>query len=71
MNRHQRRRLDALNRHAHPDDFAVLGFDRATLIATAAALAEMDPTVSGATIIMPSGECEFVSGDLLRRGGSA
>lgn len=69
MNRKQRRRIDALSRHARPDDVAVVGFDRATLIATA--LAEMDPTVSGATIIMPSGECEFVSGELLRRGGTA
>jgi hypothetical protein len=34
-------------------------------------MAERDPTVSGATFISPSGKSEFISADILRRGGRA
>jgi hypothetical protein len=61
-NRRQRRRAKALQRRS---------LARADLIRLAAALAEIDSTVSGATIIMPSGEIEHLPADRLRSGGQA
>jgi hypothetical protein len=34
-------------------------------------MAEHGPTVSGATFISPDGKSEFISADILRRGGRA
>jgi hypothetical protein len=35
------------------------------------ALAEADPTVSGVTLVLPTGEVEYLGASLLRTGGRA
>lgn len=44
---------------------------RRMVIQTFAALAETDETISGATLMSPSGTVEYIDGGLLRRGGRA
>lgn len=70
MNRHQRRRLDALRRHFAAADNPV-PTDRSSLLRLAAALAKDDPTVVGLTLIMPDGDVSYVHAGMLRRGGVA
>lgn len=70
MNRRQRRRVEAMGRRATESDLAVCA-DRASLIRLVAVLAEIDPTISGATLITPDGDTSFVDATLLRQGGNA
>ena len=44
---------------------------RAGAVRILLALAEVDPTVSGATLILPDGRTEFADAEALRRGGRA
>jgi hypothetical protein len=44
---------------------------RVNAIALLMALAEADPTVTGATLIMPDGSAEFLDATRLREGGQA
>ena len=44
---------------------------RAAAIHILPALAEVDPTVSGATLILPDGSVTYLDAALLRRGGRA
>jgi hypothetical protein len=66
MNRQQRRTAAAQKRRDER---------RAELIALAsnviADMAEQDPTLTGATLILPSGEMMRLDADLLARGGNA
>jgi hypothetical protein len=71
MNRHERRRFAADRRHfASSDDLAV-ATNRTELIRLVATLAEADPTVTGATVITPEGEVDYIDGAILRQGGTA
>lgn len=45
--------------------------ERAAVVRLVAAMAAEDPTMTGATLIEPSGEITFLDAELLRRGGSA
>ena len=44
---------------------------RAEAIRILLALAEVDPTVSGATLILPNGRAEYFDAEALRRGSRA
>ena len=44
---------------------------RAEAIRILLALAEVDPTVSGATLILPNGRSEYFDAETLRRGNRA
>jgi hypothetical protein len=44
---------------------------RATAIRILLALAEVDPTVSGATLVLPDGSVTYLDAATLRRGGRA
>lgn len=44
---------------------------RGLTAAIVAALAADDPTVSGATLMLPDGSIQFLDADALRRGGNA
>jgi hypothetical protein len=44
---------------------------RATAIRILLALAEVDPTISGATLILPDGSTAYLDATQLQRGGAA
>jgi hypothetical protein len=52
---------------------AVVGSEdrRAAAIRILLALAEVDPTISGATLILPDGSTAYLDATQLRRGGAA
>ncbi len=67
MNRDQQR---AANKELR-EKFARTKADRAEMIRLLLRLAETDPTVSGATILLSDGTHEYVNADILRQGGRA
>jgi hypothetical protein len=69
MNRLQRRATKRSRRR--PDDQLIIAPSKSILVQVVAALAAGDPTISGATIIMPDGEVSCIPADILRRGGKA
>jgi hypothetical protein len=71
VNRHKRRRIEAIRRHLAASDDLAVATSRAGLIRLVAALAEADPTVPGATVITPKGDVSYIDGAMLRGGGKA
>jgi hypothetical protein len=71
MNRADRRAAAAQQRHQTKPNAVTLPPDRAALLRIAARLVEDDASISGATLIEPSGRITFLDAELLRRGGSA
>jgi hypothetical protein len=69
MNRKQRRAAQRARRRV-VDDLS-LALSKPTLVQVVAELAAADPTISGATIIMPDGEMVFLDAAALRGGGRA
>jgi hypothetical protein len=70
MNRHERRKAEA-EAKARRDKFARTSADRAEMIRLFHTLVEQDPTISGATVLLPDGTREYFSADLLRQGSRA
>jgi hypothetical protein len=68
MNRHERRKAEA---KARRDKFARTSADRAEMIRLFAEMVERDPTISGATVLLPDGTREYFSADLLWQGSRA
>jgi hypothetical protein len=58
-------------RHLTDGGDLAVATSRAGLLRLVAALADADPTVSGATVIMPDGEFTYVDAAMLRSGGTA
>jgi len=69
VNRKARRAAEALRRRLGEPDAAAP--DRASLVRMVAEWADRDPSVTGATLIMPDGEVSYIDAGLLRRGGTA
>jgi hypothetical protein len=69
MNRQQRRAAERARRRT--DDDQIIAPSKAILVQVVAELAAEDPTISGATIIMPGGGVSFITADIRRWGGRA
>lgn len=63
--------MSTFNQCLHSTTAGLAEDHRAAAIRVLLALAEVDPTVSGATLILPDGSLTYLDAAALRRGGVA